>query len=421
MMRQADSRAQGGLIPVRAVSICQARPKVVPVLTRIRYWVLSLPAVLALSGCFADYDEFTTDVYVDGNDVYVVVRYSEKSTWSESDDYSLLVLSPPLSDTSWERYRLGHAEYRSSGKEEGTLQQIYERISEGDSRQTQACFPEPQGETDSGETPPCFRLGAEPVEVEISYDGGLTWSYEWGLEEYQRKEVAGVEPWSSGSPDQPVSSALAVAPVEGGHIVLVANGSFGLEIRDVDGTWFYTGKPGLNTIYPMDPRIHDRPPEPRNILDPWLFGLVFLPIVSLVSLSVLARNKQKKRDLRHSWPAAAWVAASTALYLYIVYNNRALAFPETIIKPISDIRFWMLGGVLVLATIGVLWLEPPRSNRSAYALIMTGGITGVTWLGFYWGGGWVGLAAGIAATVGFFMALRSIPDAPLQSSPLSVG
>lgn len=82
----------------------------------------------------------------------------------------------------------------------------------------------------------CYRVVPPRLGVDESWDGGATWETPWGVSEWREKEL---RRWS---PDRaPVawegSQAVAVQRVAGGHVVVVANGTDGIAVRDALGTW----------------------------------------------------------------------------------------------------------------------------------------------------------------------------------------
>jgi hypothetical protein len=80
----------------------------------------------------------------------------------------------------------------------------------------------------------CYRIVAGQLRVDETVDGGAHWSTVWsvspGRREFLNRALAMSKPAPSGV-------AVAVGEVEGGHVVVVANGRAGLAVRDVRGGW----------------------------------------------------------------------------------------------------------------------------------------------------------------------------------------
>ncbi|GAB3137511.1 hypothetical protein GCM10027290_03360 [Micromonospora sonneratiae] len=87
----------------------------------------------------------------------------------------------------------------------------------------------------------CYRIVEGHLRVEVSDDAGATWAVTWEIPDSRRdylarsyEQIGDVETYLS-------SYALAVHPVPGGHVVVVANRRDGIALRDVSGTWTRLG------------------------------------------------------------------------------------------------------------------------------------------------------------------------------------
>lgn len=93
-----------------------------------------------------------------------------------------------------------------------------------------------------GEPRRCYRSVPGHLRVEQSTDGGATWGAAWQITDRQREVLS--RSLDRGRDGDLASRALAVQAVEGGHLVVVANGRDGVVVRDVTGRWIrYAVKP----------------------------------------------------------------------------------------------------------------------------------------------------------------------------------
>jgi hypothetical protein len=85
--------------------------------------------------------------------------------------------------------------------------------------------------------PACFRVVPGELRVESSDDGGVTWRTAWSVSGPQYRALA-QEYSQLGDPRRHLSSVcLSMEAVNGGYVVLVANGRDGVARRDVSGHW----------------------------------------------------------------------------------------------------------------------------------------------------------------------------------------
>jgi hypothetical protein len=133
----------------------------------------------------------------------------------------------------------------------------------------------PTWEPDGAEPVPCSRVApmvcyrVVPGELGVQSDtGDARWPYRWRLPDTERAKLAhahGVTGLTSVS--------LSVVDVEGGHVVVVANGLDGFVVRDRYGTWTRIGFPGVAA--PIDVSSVVLPEEKSPASQPGL-ALAFL-------------------------------------------------------------------------------------------------------------------------------------------------
>ncbi|MEU4510828.1 hypothetical protein AB0G05_15140 [Nonomuraea wenchangensis] len=85
----------------------------------------------------------------------------------------------------------------------------------------------------------CYRVASGRLGVEQSDDGGHTWRLSWSPDRDDRDRL--VRQYGDRLPR---SGGLAVQGWRGGHVVVVANGSEGILLRDETGSWRRLGRPG---------------------------------------------------------------------------------------------------------------------------------------------------------------------------------
>ncbi|MET8984710.1 hypothetical protein ABZW49_04620 [Nonomuraea wenchangensis] len=86
----------------------------------------------------------------------------------------------------------------------------------------------------------CYRVTPGRLGVEQSDDGGDTWRPSWSPPRDDLDRLAR----QYDDDDLPRSGGLAVQGWRGGHVVVVANGSEGILLRDENGSWRRLGHPG---------------------------------------------------------------------------------------------------------------------------------------------------------------------------------
>jgi len=360
------------------------------VVARARALILVPIATLAVAATSGPVSHFATDLYVSGNTVYIGVRQTGGDAWDDRDS------------VDWYEYATWGSSWRSARWLEPGIETEAAELDrlerEGETRQTEVCLPDPETL--------CYRLGSEPVEVEVSYDGGKSWRHEWGLEEYQRKDVAGIPPWS-GSPDEPSSSALAVVDLDAGHLVVVANGLDGIAVRHANGTWTREPVPGSDEDVVT---VHDEPPTSRQALAPALVGPALVFIGCLVALGIAARNRVPSR-----WRVAGGVAVLATAGLLagsVVRRNDVLAYPE---NDLTGFINWQWPQLLVAALLVVVALavsEPFGGRRLTYGILLAAGAAVASSFAWILSGAWVGIAVAVATTAGGVILLRQSPDTP---------
>ncbi|GIH93848.1 hypothetical protein ACFFMN_16145 [Planobispora siamensis] len=147
-------------------------------------------------------------------------------------------------------------------------------------RSTPVVYPRPRPRTQDcvpGEPAHCYRVDPPRLAVQESRDGGRTWSAAWQLSEgredmlRRRYGPAGEHLWTG-------SQAIAVQKTAGGHVVVAANGSDGIAVRDESGAWQRLGASGdgfspeaAESLRPSDVNL-----EPERTMGFFAGLLVFL-------------------------------------------------------------------------------------------------------------------------------------------------
>ncbi|SET78993.1 hypothetical protein SAMN05421811_104132 [Nonomuraea wenchangensis] len=85
----------------------------------------------------------------------------------------------------------------------------------------------------------CYRVASGRLGVEQSDDGGDTWRLSWSPSRDDHDRLV-----RQFGDRLPRSGGLAVQGWRGGHVVVVANGSEGILLRDETGSWRRLGRPG---------------------------------------------------------------------------------------------------------------------------------------------------------------------------------
>ncbi|GAT69025.1 hypothetical protein PS9374_04691 [Planomonospora sphaerica] len=94
---------------------------------------------------------------------------------------------------------------------------------------TRSCVP--------GDPAHCYRVVPPRLAVDESRDGGRTWTTVWGVSKGREELLERTVTEHLGPGAWQGSQAIVVHPVAGGHVVVAANGSDGIAVRDADGAW----------------------------------------------------------------------------------------------------------------------------------------------------------------------------------------
>jgi hypothetical protein len=210
----------------------------------------------------------------------------------------------------------------------------------------------------------CYRAVAGALRVEVSQDGGATYETAWQVDGDTYAELARAYD-RLGDPTLHLTSRAVVAhPVEGGHVVFVANGRDGVLYRDVAGAWHRLGIPmgGEGTYFQPPPplRTDPRPADPRPYI-----GFAVLVIVLVMGLVRVA--------VRRSLPSPPRAGAVFAVAAVAgVIAGLAAGFPAVGMLPGFLYALMIIGATLACAIVLVLsvleapiWRAPPRSPGSA--------------------------------------------------------
>jgi hypothetical protein len=146
---------------------------------------------------------------------------------------------------------------------------------------TQACVP--------GTPTHCYRVVPRRMAVEETVDGARTWRLSWQVSEGRRRFLARQFNDIGATGIDLGSAEVAVLPVAGGHLVLVANLRDGLAVRYADGTWQRVGVPtgtGTPAVRPL------LAPGEHVTLEFALAGTAVPVLVCLAVLPVLTRRRR---------------------------------------------------------------------------------------------------------------------------------
>jgi len=226
---------------------------------------------------------------------------------------------------------------------DGTLQLWEVRPDGSNAGRVTGVAPEPKTEDCRGSL--CYRVDGEHLRVTLN--DAPVWEVSGADYDQLVADYGGM---------RPRSMAIAVRPVDVGHVVFVANGRDGVLYRDEDGRWQRLGLPqGGEGWYWQEP--------PRLLSDPMPFdagplvGAVTVLLVLLVGLGVLAA----RRMLRSWWTEAVTAVALVAGALAWVssYASDAGMFPAAMVAAmgVGIVLFTTLAGV---AALTVLVRRPPR-------------------------------------------------------------
>ncbi|GAB3833792.1 DUF308 domain-containing protein [Dactylosporangium cerinum] len=219
---------------------------------------------------------------------------------------------------------------------------------------TQACVPDTPAH--------CYRVVPGRMAVEETVDDGRTWRLSWEVSDGRREFLARqVDDLKSTRVDL-VSAEVAVLPVTGGHLVLVANRRDGLAVRFADGTWQRVGVPAETGSPSVDPLVG----AGQHVwLEFALAGSAVPVLVCLALLPVLTRRRRLAAGaagltVLGSLALLFGVAAGTwfAGIFGIVVAMSGLAWFLATVADDRGLRWWHPVGVLgvaVLTAVGIGW------------------------------------------------------------------
>jgi hypothetical protein len=219
---------------------------------------------------------------------------------------------------------------------------------------TQVCVPDAPAH--------CYRVVPRRMAVEETVDGGRTGGLSWQVSEGRRRFLARQFNGIASTDTELSSAEVAVLPVAGGPIVLVANRRDGLAVRDADGTWRRVGVP----VYPGTPTVTPLvAPGEHVMLEFGLAGSAVPVLVSLAVLPVLTRRRRLAAGaaglsvlgalgLMLGVAAETWLAALVGAPVAVA----GLIWCLATVAGDPGLRWWHPAGVLCAAVatgIGVGW------------------------------------------------------------------
>ncbi|WP_113700839.1 WD40/YVTN/BNR-like repeat-containing protein [Nonomuraea lactucae] len=240
--------------------------------------------------------------------------------------------------------------------------------------QTAACVP--------GLPERCYRVIGGPAVAE-SDDGGKTWRWSWKVSERGRDRRARQYPGDDPADLRARSLAVQVRP--GGHLVVVANGSGGILVREVSGEWRLLGWPDMSAAAPVDPPGTDRsgrPPEtagePLETDRPGEPLETERTVALVLAVSVLlGAFGAGLRRLHTAYTISAVLASGGLLYV--------------LLEGLDDRLLFVGGSVGLLATLACVVLAAAGGVRGGAALVGLGsaplvyGAVYLPFLGWVWG------------------------------------
>ena len=219
---------------------------------------------------------------------------------------------------------------------------------------TQACVPDTPAH--------CYRVVPGRIAVEETVDGARTWRLSWEISEGRRRFLARQFNDIASTGIDLSSAEVAVLPVAGGHIVLVANRRDGLAVRFADGTWQRVGTPADSGTPRVEPLVA---PGEHVMLE---FALAATAVPALVSLAVLPVLTRRRRlaagaagltvlgvlGLLLAVTAGTWFVGIVGVLIAVAGVTWCLAT----VAGDRGLRWWHLVGVLCAAVatgFGIGW------------------------------------------------------------------
>lgn len=204
----------------------------------------------------------------------------------------------------------------------------------------------------------CYRVAITALRVEVSTDGGATYSTAWEVGGAEYDALAAAYP-KLGDPAEHLSARSVVLHVlPEGHVVFVANGRDGILHRDVRGVWHRRGTPESGEgccHYKPPPRIAS---DPQSYAFPTLAtgGAVLAVLAAGIVTAILRRQRR--------WGRLASVVVLAAIAGFGA--NLAARFPDVGMFPGL---FYGVPIILVILLCGIglaVWFasEPRRHMLS---------------------------------------------------------
>ncbi|WP_203879021.1 hypothetical protein [Planobispora takensis] len=236
-----------------------------------------------------------------------------------------------------------------------------------------------------GEPGHCYRVVRGRLAVEESRDDGGSWKIAWEVPE-DREEILRRN-WDGTRRGEWGSGAVAVHPAQDGHVVVAANGSDGVAVRDADGTWRRLGFSADGLSLSAEAAV------PLNAADPdltreYAMGLFAGLIVLLAGVAVARR----RRAPGHGYAAAAYALASVGLLVAITSDGQLFSPVMTM----AALTFAVVSGAFAIAAA-----RPARMPGWAWSCVLASaaGTALAIWAVFL---GWIsGTPGGYGTAVAF--------------------
>ncbi|WP_344925667.1 hypothetical protein, partial [Streptosporangium carneum] len=259
--------------------------------------------------------------------------------------------------------------------------------------------PIPQGATSAclpDEPRHCYRVAPPRMAVDESLDGGTSWKTVWGVTPGREEVLRRHDDERHGSLWQG-SSSLAVQSRPDGHVVVMTNGSDGIAVRDVRGTWRRLGFSAEGFSEEAATPLHapdlDLTPEYVSGLFAGLLGFLlclsmarrherrvsglsvaacllaslgfvwsvtgFAPLVLLglacafLAVCLAATAAARSRVSVLAWLAPAVTAVCTALTIRLIFSGWSSGVPDD--YSTATFLAWIVGGAGVVGSAAIGW------------------------------------------------------------------
>jgi hypothetical protein len=207
----------------------------------------------------------------------------------------------------------------------------------------------------------CYRVGSTALRVDVSNDGGTTYTPSWEVGGAAYATLAESYPDIGDPAEHLASRSLVVHAVEGGHVVIVADGRDGLLYRDVRGMWHRLGFPSSG-----EGCCFYEPALPIAAGQPLLDAAGFASVVVAAAVLLSGGLAMIRRPRRWADIAAVIVLAALAAYGTVLAGH----FPGAGMFPGLFCGIPIIGVILVSGVV-LAWLfvtgMPTRRSGSAAA------------------------------------------------------